>query len=137
MLYRQGLDIQKVQERSQVLVFNFKKIPARLDVGLFQMQQSFFCMDLLKNVHSVNKCNEDKPNEPLSLELDSSSLALSSSFSRTWILSFSSATLLSVAPFISCNLSSRALLAMVEGVNRAIASEYQQLETTLAVKPQS
>lgn len=52
-------------------------------------------------------------NKPLSLELESNSLALSSSFSRTWILSFNSVTFLSVLQFISCNFSSRALLAMM------------------------
>lgn len=63
-------------------------------------------------------------NKPLSLELESNSLALSSSFSRTWILSFNSVTFLSVLQFISCNLSSRALLPMMgKGLKKQIRNQ--------------
>ena len=79
-------------------------------VGLFQSQDWVSVMDLFW----CSDCKTVKKNKPLSLELDSRSLALSSSFSRLWILSFSSATVLSVAPLLSCNFSSRTLLAKGE-----------------------
>ncbi|TNN35648.1 hypothetical protein EYF80_054194 [Liparis tanakae] len=84
---------------------------------LFSSRSNCSCSWL--STYAVYSCRthshaSESTNEPLSLALDSSSLASSSSFSRARTLSVSAATLWSVAPFISCSVSSRALLALVQ-----------------------